>query len=223
MVALRLLCLSPALICGMHLIPSASAQFSYPEGVYGWYEAGGTVVDKAKLQDFFGEATANNTVKFDPGFHFGMAIGHELTCYVSVELESGFNYNSLRSIEGAFDSSGNFYRVPVLGNLVLKYPNRSRFIPVVGAGAGAHWSVFDVQRVGFGSTVGIEADDETWTFAYQGYAGVCYKFRESMSWGLFYHYSVEDGPSWDFDSSRGSFKLDSLRTHSVALTFGWYF
>ena len=222
MVAIRLLCLSPVLICGMHLIPSASAQFSYPEGVYGWYEAGGTVVDNAKLQDFPGEFTANNTVKFDPGFHFGMAIGHEVTRYVSVELESGYNYNALRSIGDATESSGDFHRIPVLGNLVLRYPNPSRVMPVIGAGAGAHWSSFDAQNVAFGATT-LREDAETWTCGYQGYAGVCYKFRENMSWGLFYHYSVVDGPSWDFDSSGGNFKLDSLRTHSVALTFGWYF
>src|SRR5690349_12940037 len=153
MVATRLLLSFPILICGFHVTLPASAQLSYPEGVYGWYEAGGTVVDKAKLRDFPGEFTTDNSVKFDPGFHFGMAIGHELMCrYVSVELESGFNYNSLHSIAGASDSSGNFYRVPVLGNLVLKYPNRSRITPVIGAGAGAHWSVFDAQNVTFGAT-----------------------------------------------------------------------
>jgi opacity protein-like surface antigen len=222
MVAMRSFCWSPVLICGFHLTPSVSAQFSYPEGVYGWYEAGAAIVDKAKLRDFPGEATANNPVKFDPGFHFGMAIGHELTRYLSVEVESGFNYNALRSIGGATDSSANFYRVPVLGNLVLKYPNRSRLIPIIGAGAGAHWSVFDAQDVTVGLTT-LSDDEETWTFGYQGFAGVCYKFRENMSVGAFYHYSVVDGPSWDFDSSGGNFKLDSLRTHSVALTFGWYF
>jgi opacity protein-like surface antigen len=222
MVALRFFSFSGVLVCGLHLISSASAQFSYPEGVYGWYEAGATIVDKTKLEDFPGEFTANNTVKFDPGFHFGMAIGHELTRYISIEVESGFNYNSLKSIGDATESSGNFYRVPILGNLVLKYPNRTGIIPIVGAGAGAHWSVFDAQNVTFGATR-LSDDEETWTFAYQGYAGVCYKFRENMSMGVFYHYSVEDGPSWDFGSAGGNFKLDSLRTHSLSLTFGWYF
>src|SRR6185503_1482063 len=159
MVAIRFFCLSGILICTFHLTPSAFAQWSYPEGVYGWYEAGAAFVDQAKLRDFFGEATTDNAVKFDPGFHFGMAVGHELVRYVSVEVESGFNYNSLRSIEGGGHSDGNFYRVPILGNLVLKYPNRSRFIPVIGAGAGAHWSVFDMQKVQYGTKIGIDTDD----------------------------------------------------------------
>jgi opacity protein-like surface antigen len=219
---MRLYCLSAVLICGLHLTPSASAQVSYPEGLYGWYEAGAAFVDKAKLRDFSDEVTENNPVKFDPGFHFGIAVGRELTRYLSLELESGFNYNSLQSIGGATDSSANFYRVPVLGNVVLKYPNRSRFTPVIGAGAGAHWSIFDAQNVEFGSTI-LRDCEETWSFGYQGYAGVSYRFQENMSVGLFYHYSVVDGPSWNFDSAEGNFKLDSLRTHSIALTFGWYF
>ena len=65
---------------------------------------------------------------------------------------------------------------------------------------------------------------ETWVFGYQGYAGVRYQFRENMDLGIFYHYSVADGPSWEFPSTgEGNFKLNSLRTHSLSLTFGWRF
>src|SRR6185369_629283 len=109
-----------------------------------------------------------------------------------------------------------------MGNVVLKYPNRTGFVPVIGAGAGAHWSVFDAQNVTFGATT-LRSNEETWTFGYQGYAGLTYKFQENMSLGLFYHYSVVDGPSWGFPETEGNFKLNSLRTHTVALTFGWYF
>jgi opacity protein-like surface antigen len=221
---MRVFGLSPGLVllCGIQFAPSASAQWANPEGLYGWYEAGAAFVDKATLRDFPGEVTENNAVKFDPGFHFGIAIGHEVTRYLSLEVESGFNYNALSSIAGADKSSANVYRVPIMGNVVLKYPNRTGFVPIIGAGAGAHWSVFDAQNVSFGATT-LSDDEETWTFGYQGYAGVCYKFQENMSLGVFYHYSVVDGPSWDYGSAGGNFKLDSLRTHSVALTLGWYF
>jgi len=210
-------------ICGLAGLRSAVAESYYADGLYGWYEAGPALVEDTKIQDFFGETIDGNKMKFDPGFHFGLGIGQELTRFLRVELESGFNYNAIKSIGDADASSGNIYRVPILANLVLQYPNRTRFVPVIGAGAGAHWAVLDAQNISLGSTT-LNDDSSTWTFGYQGYAGVRYQFRENMNLGVFYHYSVADGPSWEFDSAPGgNFKLDSLRTHTLSLTFGWDF
>ena len=219
----RFLSFTLASLCGLAVIRSASAESYYSEGLYGWYEAGPALVEDAKVQDFFGETIDGNNVKFDTGFHFGLGIGQELTRFLRVELESGFNYNAIKSIGDADASSGNIYRVPVLANVVLQYPNRTRLVPVIGAGAGAHWAVLDAQNISLGSTT-LNDDSSTWTFGYQGYAGVRYQFRENMNLGVFYHYSVADGPSWEFDSAPGgNFKLDSLRTHTLSLTFGWDF
>ncbi len=219
----RFLRVTLASICGLAGLRSASAESYYADGLYGWYEGGPALVEDAKVQDFFGETIDGNKMKFDPGFHFGLGIGREVTQFFRVELESGFNYNSIKSIGDATASSGNIYRVPVLANLVLQYPNRTRFVPMIGAGAGAHWAVLDAQNISLGST-SLNDDSSTWTFGYQGYAGVRYQFRENMNLGVFYHYSVADGPSWEFDSAPGgNFKLDSLRTHTLSLTFGWDF
>lgn len=203
--------------------PCAIADSYYSEGLYGWYEGGPAIVDDAKIRDFFGESTSGAKVKFDTGFHFGLAIGREVTDYFRVELESGFNYNSIDDISGATASSGNIYRVPIFGNLVLQYPNRTGITPVIGAGVGAHWLALDAQNIEIGASA-IDDTSNTWVFGYQGYAGLRYHFNERMNIGVFYHYSVADGPSWEFDSAPdGNFKLDSLRTHSLSLTFGWYF
>lgn len=224
----RFLRFTLASICGLAGLSSASAESYYADGLYGWYEAGPALVEDAKiegsaLRNSYGFSVNGNNVKFDTGFHFGLGIGQELTRFLRVELESGFNYNSLRSIEDADASSGNIYRVPILANVVLQYPNRTRFVPMIGAGAGAHWAVLDAQNISLGST-SLNDDSSTWTFGYQGYAGVRYQFRENMNLGVFYHYSVADGPSWEFDSAPGgNFKLDSLRTHTLSLTFGWDF
>jgi opacity protein-like surface antigen len=210
-------------LCSLGGIRVASGQSSYLEGISGWYEAGAAVVESTKIRDFFGEPAGGNTVKFDTGFHFGIGIGGELSRFVRIEVESGYNYNALNSIEGASASSGNLHRIPILGNLVLQFPNRTRFVPVIGAGVGAQWLLFDAQNVALGATT-LDDDSETWVFSYQGHAGIRYRFREDMSLGLFYHYSVADGPSWKFDNfPGGNFKLDAIRTHSLSLTFGWNF
>ncbi len=212
------------LLCLVGVRSRAAAQaFPYPQGAYGWYEAGGSVIERAKLQDFFGNPVNGNPVEFDPGFHFGIAFGRQLHRYVKVEVESGFNYNALKSIGGAAASSGNLYRVPLMANLVLQFPNRTRLVPVLGAGAGGQWLGLDAQNIAYGSTL-ITGTSETWVFSYQGYAGVHYHLNDRLSLGLFYHYHVADGPSWNFGpASAGNFKLDSIRTHSLSLTLGWYF
>jgi opacity protein-like surface antigen len=221
--SIRSLCFIVIASCGLGGIRSASAESLYPEGIYGWYEAGAAVVEDAEIRDFFDEPVTGNQVEFDTGFHFGLAIGRRLTRFLKVEVESGFNYNALKSIEDATASSGNLYRIPILGNVVLEFPNRTRFVPVIGAGVGAQWASFDAQNVSLELTT-IDEQSETWAFSYQGYAGVRYQFRENMNLGVFYHYSVADGPSWEFDSvPDGSFKLNSIRTHSLSLTFGWEF
>jgi opacity protein-like surface antigen len=223
MITSRVFRLTLISLCGLGGLGSASADSSYMEGLYGWYEAGPAFVEDAKIEDFFGELVNGNRVEFDTGFHFGIGIGRELTPYVRIEMESGFNYNALKSIEEAAASSGNIYRIPVMGNLVLLYPNRTRIVPVVGAGVGAHWAKCDAQNIDLGATI-LDDDAETWVFGYQGYAGVRYQFNDRMNLGVFYHYNVADGPSWDFgDDPEGNFKLDSIRTHSVSLTLGWQF
>lgn len=202
---------------------AADTASMYPQWLYGWYEAGPSFVEPAELRNFpGGELTDDNEVKFDPGFHFGIAIGRELTPYIRVEVESGFNYNAMSSMAGADSNDANFYRVPILANLVLQYPNKTGIVPVIGAGAGAQWLVLDAQNVSLGFTT-LDEQSEGWTFSYQVYGGVNYHFREDMSLGVFYHYNVADSPSWDFESVDGNFKLNSLRTHSVSLTFGWRF
>ena len=103
----------------------------------GWYEVGGTVMENTELESFFDESVSHNEVKFDPGFRAGMAIGKQLTRHIAIEAEGGFHYNSIRSIEDASSDDGELYQVPVLGNLVLQFPNRTRLIPVIGGGAGA--------------------------------------------------------------------------------------
>lgn len=211
-----------AVACALAGRAAADDTPSYLEGIYGWYEGGAAMVESARLQDFFGEPLDGNEVKFDTGFHFGIGIGRQLSRLVKVEVESGYHYNELGSIDGATDSSGKLQRIPVLGNVVLQFPNKSRFIPMIGAGVGAQWAEFDAQNVTLGLTT-IQDDSDTWAFTYQGFAGVRYMFRENMSLGFFYRYSVADGPSWEFDGVPGNLKLDDVRTHTFSLHFGWDF
>jgi opacity protein-like surface antigen len=208
-----------ALLC---LGAAATAPVSGAQMVHGWYELGGTVLEDATLESFAGEAVAGNTVKFDPGFRFGIALGSELTRFLRLEVESGFHYNGIESISGAAAASGQLYQVPVMGNVVLQWPNKTSLVPVIGAGVGAMWSVLDADAITLGATT-LTGSQEGWGFAYQGFAGVNYNFRPDMGLGVFYHYIVSDSPSWSVAAGLPSVKLDAVRSHTLSLTLNFKF
>ena len=108
-----------------------------------------------------------------------------------------------------------------MGNVVLQFPNRTGIIPVVGAGVGAFYSILDSDGITLGGTT-LVGTEETWGFAYQGFAGLRYDFRQDMGLGVFYRYMVSDGPSWELASGAvPDLKFDQVRSHnlSVALNF----
>jgi opacity protein-like surface antigen len=208
-----------ALLC---LGSTAVAPVSGAQMVHGWYEFGGTVAEDATLESFAGEAVAGNTVKFDPGFRFGIALGTELTRHLRVEVESGFHYNSIESISGATAASGELYQVPVMGNVVLQWPNKTSLVPMIGAGVGAMWSVLEADAITLGATT-VTGSQEGWGLAYQGFAGVSYNFRPDMGLGVFYHYIVSESPSWRVAASVPSVKLDAVRSHTLSVTLNFTF
>ena len=191
------------------------------ENVRGWYELGATVIEDAKLEAFFDQPVTDNKVKFDPGFRAAIAIGMDVTRYLAVEAEGGFHYNGIRSVGGATSSLGDLYQFPVMGNLVLQFPNRTRLVPVIGGGVGAVFSILDARDITLG-TARLSTAEETWTFAYQGYVGLLYQFRPEMALGVTYHYINNDGPSWK-NSSGDNIKFNRLASHSLALTLNFRF
>jgi len=200
---------------------SATAVCGQEVEVRGWYEAGGTVMPSAKLSSFMNEIVSGTKVEFDPGFRFGIGLGTDISRYVALELESGFHYNSIRSISDATSSDGQIYQIPLLANVVVQFPNRTRFVPVIGAGAGAISALLDADNLTIGGST-FSGDDQAWTFAYQGYAGLQYNFADNLGVGVFYHYMVSEAPSWG-DGPDGRVKFNRLRNHSLALTLSFRF
>jgi opacity protein-like surface antigen len=178
-------------------------------------------VEDAELESFLNETTSNNKVEFDPGFRGAIAVGTDLTRYVAIEAEGGFHYNSIRSISGATSDNGELYQFPILGNLVLQFPNRTGLLPVIGGGVGAVFSMLHGDDLAIGASR-FSSTEETWSFAYQGYAGLMYSFRRDMAVGLTYHYIGNDGPSWD-GGEGDDIKFDRIANHSLTLSYTFRF
>ncbi len=176
--------------------------------------AGPVFTENTAVTEYFGPVSGVS-LEFDPGVHFEAAAGYHLRDWAAVELESGINYNTISSVTGGNPGDSSLSNIPLLANLVLEYPNDTQFVPFIGGGVGASFSVLDVDAPG------LHGNDTDAVFAYQGFGGVRYNIGDRMGISLAYHYYASDEPSWDVHSSSGTGQLGlgSVYSHAVSLTF----
>lgn len=188
-------------------------------------DAGGVWSDDVDLDEFPGLASGLEA-ELETGVRFGMAGGYHFTDWFAAEVETGYYGQFLDGIRGAptvsvHDSS--LSNVPLLANVVLAWPNRSRLVPYVGAGAGVSFTVFTADAITDGSTFVLDGTESDAVFAYQGFAGLRYQLNEQMDLGLTYRYFTSDGADYDVDDvfTGGSrdIELGRVQTHSISLTF----
>src|SRR4051794_38517989 len=88
-----------AAVSGMTLF-STSQGFGQTSRFYVTGALGPALTHDTDLKEFNGPI-GPTTVKFDPGFHFRVAGGYQLTDWLATEVELGVSYNSIKSITGA--------------------------------------------------------------------------------------------------------------------------
>jgi len=217
------------MLCGaVSLLWPSSAQ-SEPPKLYGWMDAGGSLVQDTELKEYLDVPVSGNEVRFDPGFRLGIGMGCEFNRYLAAEFETGFTVNSVKSITGANYVDASLYQVPLLANLVFQYPmelrNRAKLVPLLGGGVGGTGVTLDMEYVSIGSRYSWGSAYD-FVFAYQGFAGLRYEFNKNMALAVYYHYFVADAPTWEPDyveNTYGNMRMDALHTHSFSLRFDWRF
>lgn len=201
--------------------------FGQSTGFYVKADVGGNITQDANLREFFGPVAPGTKVKFDPGFRAGLAGGYQLTDWFAPEVEVGFLENRIDSITGA-DRVHNtwFANVPFLVNGKLQYPNSSPLTPYVGAGVGFSESIIDVGRIDLGGT-SLHGDISDTVFAWQAFAGLRYRFNDSMGLSVEYRYFAADGASWQADFTSGTagdtMRMGRTKTHAISLAFDFRF
>ena len=140
-----------------------------------------------------------------PGYNFLAA--RRLT--LGGEFETGVIYNRISHVYDAGSPTpwrGEYYQVPLLGNLVLKCHASSRVVPYVGVGGGGDISWARIHSPGFRDFGG--SSNDKFDPAAQGMAGVRFHLNSISDFGLGYKFLA------DFPSD-GKY----IATHSVVACF----
>jgi opacity protein-like surface antigen len=180
-------------------------------GFYGAANVRGNFIDNADLKQV-GSSTGGK-IRFDPGAGFGVRGGFRFCDWFSLEGETGFTGNSVKSMTGA-SVDADFLQVPFMANALFSFPNTLNLFPYAGVGIGGTASIFDADHITVGTTTAVGSESAT-SFSYQFFAGVEYRITERISVGGYYNYRVVDGPKWD----RSSFLIQTgdIRNHSIGV------
>lgn len=196
----------------------------------GWYfslEGGANWVEDWKHTAFStsgGVATPSFTAEssFDTGWAVLASVGYGFTSGFRAEFEAGYRDNDGDGykISGTpvTTFSQDLSEVTLMLNLLYDIPLTDRFKVSLGAGAGADYAMLDHHS----STVTFE--DEHWSFAYQGIAGLNYAMGQQSELFVNYRYLRVTDPEFDFRPATNQFlEGEDITKHTVTLGLRYFF
>jgi opacity protein-like surface antigen len=174
---------------------------------------------------------SNGSAKFNLGIRANIAAGYNINKSWGVEFDTGLIWNSMDSVGGVSlnqpypnNTSFDTYTVPLLVNIVYKFPLKGDLIPYVAAGAGGSASILSYSRAATSFT------SSDIVFAYQAEVGLKYDFSKNASLGIAYQFLGTTDPSWHSVLTVGAapptdyqFKESGIYTHSIAVSLTWNF
>lgn len=172
---------------------------------------------------------AGGQATFHPGFRFDASGGYEFALggasFLSAELATGLIFNRLDKLEWpgrSYSARGEWFQVPVLGNVIWRYRLAHSITPYLGGGGGAIFSAMSVDSFsGYGQVAEVDESDLDTVGAYQAFAGVQFDLSDTTALGLAYKFLGTSGPAWSF--SGGKVELDNVIVHTLALTLTYRF
>ena len=202
-------------VCAVLALP-ASAQDTR------WYfnaAAGGNWAQDAAIKI---ENIGSGDLELDLGVRFSAGVGYNLNKNWSVEFDTGFTFNSIDKIKIGSESDSfhdsSFSHVPLMVNLVYRYPLGAQWETYIGGGAGGVYSVLTLDE----SDLDLDDDDADVVFGWQAMAGVRYLIRENMSVGVGYKYMGTAKGEYEINDL-GKVEIESVHNHSFGAVFNWKF
>jgi opacity protein-like surface antigen len=211
-------------------ITTAHAQYrsfvTRDAGFYWRTDAGAAIPMDGHVTEF-GPFSSGQRITYDTGFSFDAGFGYFFNKYVGTEVEAGWTWNYINSIEGAYTHDTYFGTGPILANVILQYPIPQTIVtPYIGAGVGGAVTLFDAHdfsRPVPGGSVSLHGSESDFVFAWQGSAGVRFDLNPKMSLGIGYRFLHTDPSTFSYESYHHGptldFGISSHESHIVAVTF----
>jgi OmpA-OmpF porin, OOP family len=201
--------------------------YAGPDGWYFSLEGGANWVedwqhDAVSTSGGSPTSTALSEASFDTGWAVLASVGYGFGSGFRAEFEAGYRDND----GDGFTVSGtpvttfsqDLQEVTLMLNLLYDIPITERFKISLGAGAGADYAMLD-QRF---DTSNFE--DENWSFAYQGIAGLNYAVGEQSELFVNYRYLRVTNPEFDLRPVTNIFiEGDDIVKHTVTLGLRYHF
>ena len=152
----------------------------------GWYIGGGAGATFEQDQKARNSANADK-VKFDPGYNMNLSGGYAWENGLRAEGELWHSSNNVNRVQnsGQGSSNGNLQTSALFANGFYDFHTGTMFTPYIGAGVGIAY--VDANGIGTLSN-GSRLDDQRFTLAYQGIAGVAAQLDRNWSVTADYRY-----------------------------------
>jgi opacity protein-like surface antigen len=163
------------------------------------------------------------TAGFNPGVRVDLAVGYNLTQSLALELEPGFMWNSLDTLNGRslYPGEGvDLYSVPILAGVIYKFPTHSNWTPFIGLAVGGNIGILD------GTFPRFSVNDTDVTFAYQAQAGISYALSDNASLGVAYKFIGTTDQSYSLAAPDGyvnNVTIGGVYIHGIFVNFNWSF
>ena len=203
------------LLCGLAVALTATGALGAISGTYMKFDVGANYTGEIRQEFSNLPPSPDNPrdLKMNVGVRGSVAEGFVLNRFLAVELESGAVWNEL---DNSFDW---LLQIPLLANVVLRYECKAGWTAFAGVGGGG--------AVAIANTTGILGDDTDTTIvpAWQGMAGIAYRFSPNASFGVVYKYMGIGNPRFELEAlgMTQKFKLDDVQNHygGIQLTYSF--
>ncbi|MCD6075779.1 MAG: outer rane beta-barrel protein, partial [Rhodospirillales bacterium] len=166
-----------------------------------------------------GAGTTRSDVEFDNGYGGALTLGYGYSNNLRSEIELSYGKNDVDTVSGATSPSGDVSKTSGMLNLLYDFPGLGRWTPYVGGGFGATNAAVESGATYSGTRVTI--DDDDWTWAAQGIAGVGYQLTSNL--GMFADYRYFLTGDAEYRTSQNLNTESDFTEHRVMVGLRWFF